>query len=280
MAACLVFSFCGYGSKGGQVLAQNDPSAVEFKIVSEVFLDGTAGPVSTNQTLFQNALVFDFLLSASGDDILEAAILDESNQRFVLLDPQREIRLHLDNLQLLQFVEGMRQELQNSEKTAFLVFENAEEDFQPDNGTITVENDFITYRAIGQRPDDDRLLQRYYEFLAHYTRLSTTDPSRLPPFARMGLNRAMKKYGILPREVRLEMRESGYSMAPFAAVSKHRLSRSLDAVDRQRIEKTKKDWMRFRSVGLAEYRNLKSEESLTPSNPAKGVWAKGNYLLR
>jgi hypothetical protein len=260
-AATILIAISFLNGSDRQLAAQAETPAAEFKIITEVFLDGSTTPVSINQTLFPGGLVFDFRLSTTGDTILESTVFDERNQRFVLLDPQREIRLQLDNLQLLRFVEGMKQELQNSEETAFLVFDDAEEEFQPDAHQVIVKNQYITYRASGYRPEDDRLLQNYYEFLAYYTRLSTTDPRRLPPFARMGLNRAMKKYGILPSEVGLELRESGHPMGSFTAVSKHRIVASLDDVDRQRIQETKENWMRFRPVGLAEYRELEQSES-------------------
>ncbi len=237
----------------------------EFKIETKIFGDDPQSAVSHNRTLFSETFVFDFRFSMeSVDEPLEVAIFDANQRQFILLDSKREIRLKLDNLQLLRILDGMGKDLQENEKTGFLVFEEFQEDYQVQSNRVTVSNDFIWYSATGERPKNESVLKRYFEFLDPYTLLSVSDPGRMPPFARLRLNSAVKKYGFIPTQVSLVVKPSEFNRFDFQASSRHKIEVKLDASDKKLIETAKKNWVEFRAVELAEYRGLATVEASKP----------------
>ena len=230
---------------------------VEFKILNQVFAGepGTGNqPNSTVLTLFQGPRVFDFRFSRAGE-ICEIVVFDNKTRGFTLLDVERKIRLKVDNLQLMRVLDGMRNELKESPKVQHLLFEDVQEFFDDEKQLIEVASDRIKYEVEGHRPEQDLVLAAYLRFLDNYTLLGVTDPRRIPPFARMRLNRAIKKYGIVPSLVKLTTLDSS-GQIELLATSRHRLELSLTKEDRSRIELARKYWVEFRQVDLTYYRSI------------------------
>ena len=237
--------------------SKTESEIVEFKLSNQVFVQGSTLPRTTNLTLFQDQRVFDFRFKEASEDVVEMAIFDAQDRSFVLLDVQRKLRLKIDNLQLLRILEGMREELKDSPKVSHLLFEDAKETYDPEKNSIRVANSRIQYDVTGKRPQSDQILIRYLRFLENYTMLSITDPKRMPPFARIKVNRAIKKFGILPSSVSLKIRNTDESQLEIAARSRHEFQSALSERDRNLIDSARKYWMEFREVGLAEYRGIR-----------------------
>ena len=229
---------------------------IEFKLSNEVYVGESTTPLSTNLTLFDDQRVFDFRYSAN-NKLQEIAIFDAKDRSFVLLDVDRELRLKIDNLQLLRILEGMRKELEQSPKVSHLLFTDSIENYEPAKETIQVVSPRIQYEVKGKRPNQDQVLVRYLRFLENYTLLSVTDPRRMPPFARIKVNRAIKKFGILPDSVSLTIRDAADTRNELVANSRHKLQLRLSGADRALIDSARGSWMEFREVELAEYREIR-----------------------
>lgn len=245
-------------------LAQSDDSPsknVEFKIHNEVFVGGRSLAASSNLTLFQDRRVFDFRYLEGGTKIGEIAIFDAQDRSFVLLDVERKLRLEIDNIQLLRILEGMRNELKNSPKVAHQLFDDATEEFDAAANSIRVGNSRIKYDVVGKRPEEDQLLAAYLRFLENYTLLGATDPLRMPPFARIKLNRSIKKFGIMPESVSLKIFDQDGVSIEVAAKSQHKLETELSSQDRQLISLARQYWMEFEQVGIARYRSIEFADS-------------------
>jgi len=97
----------------------------------------------------------------------------------------------------------------------------------------------------------------YYQFLNNFTRLIATDPSKIPPFARMELNNSIRRLGWIPSEVQISVRKNALFRQEFNAKSKHFVFTKLSNKDFERIAKAKTQWRSFKTVDLSEYRGLK-----------------------
>lgn len=236
------------------------PAGPEFKIQNEVIIGNSALPAARNLTLFQPHLVIDVRYVGTSHQISEIAIFDAKDRSFVLLDVSRKLRLKVDNLQLMRILDGMRKELQSSPKVEHLLFADAIEKFDAENKLIRVASDRIEYEVVGFRPPSDPILAHYLSFLDNYTLLGVTDPTRMPPFARIRLNRAIKKFGLMPKTVSLTLIDADGISTVLQATSKHELETSLSESDHQLVATTRRYWMEFRQVSLSEYRSIELAE--------------------
>lgn len=241
----------------------------QFKIHNEVFVGDRSLAASINLTLFQGNNVFDFRYLADGKTVDEITIFDAQDRSFALLDVKRKIRLKVDNLQLLKYLEGMRKELTKSPKVAHLLFADASEKFDETTNSIQVSSSRIKYDVIGKRPEQDQVLAEYLRFLDNYTLLGATDPMRMPPFARIELNRSIKKFGILPMTVELTIYDPDGVTVEVTANSKHRLEPQLSIEDQKLIDLARKYWVEFERVGITRYRSIEVADGKPESEAGK-----------
>lgn len=229
----------------------------EFRIESSVYNSTSNLPVSQNVTLFSQGLIYDFQLSDDAQPTaLEIAIYDTRKQMMILLDPERKVRFELPDLRLMKIVEAVRRDTLQDNRTSFLVEDDFTEDIDLSTNWVTLTSPEIEYRFHGKQPKDVSLIPSYLKFLDRFTQLNASDPTKLPPFARMKLNQSIQRLGWVPSEVQISVKQNGLFRQPFSAKSKHVLINKLSDQDRQRITKAKQNWMQFESVDLEEYRGL------------------------
>ncbi len=231
-----------------------DTTSADFKISTSVYVPHSTTPVSENLTLFQGGLVYD--IQFANRKPTEFSIFNSRTNKFVLLDVRKQKRLELDKIQLLQYLSGMKQELEANETMAPLSKTDFQEHYDIDKQTLTIDNSILTYSAQGERPADDSVLPRYHDFLENFTMLSATKPRSFPPFARIYLNRAIKKYGFVPTTVSRTIKENAFSRSSGIATSSHRLAMSLTKNDLDWIQLAKKHWTQFPKVDLSEYLSI------------------------
>jgi hypothetical protein len=216
--------------------------------------------VSQNITLFSQGLVYDFQLSNDAQSkLVEIAIFDTRKRTIVLLDTHRQIRLEMPDLQLLKIVDGVRRETVQDKRSSFLVEDTFDEDIDWSTNWVTLTSDQIEYRFKGAQPKDASVLPQYYDFLHNFTMLIASDPTKVPPFARMKLNKSIKRLGWIPTEVQISVKQNSLFRQAFSAKSKHVVMYLLSDEDRSRIAMAKRHWLQFKSVDLAEYRGLKKQ---------------------
>jgi len=229
----------------------------EFRIDTELYLDGSSKSSSRNVTTFSDAVIYDFVMSDSPTpEPIQITIFNRSEKKFILIDMQRKIRCELERAQLIKLLEAMRKEAMQNETIRFMADIQFEEDYDITSGIVEAESDLIRYELQGSHPNDSTILPAYHDFLDHYTMLGATDPQRFPPFARMKFNQIIKKYGWVPRTVTFSVGTNEDFQRPMKAKTEHTLNMNLSDRDRQRIELAKRCWMNYNMVSLSEYRGL------------------------
>lgn len=229
----------------------------QFRIESQVYVDGGQTPVSQNVTLFDDGIVYDFQMETSANlPPSEIVIFDERKRELILMDVGRKLAWTVADLRLLKMLDQLRRETVNNDKASFLVNQSFTETHDWSSDILTLESKSIRYRMTGTRPGNDMILPRYYDFLDQFTRLSASDPKRLPPFPRLTLNKSIKKMGWIPSEVKIKVEPNSFFKEPFSATSKHMLAMSLSEADHERIKFARKCWFEFESCSLPEYRQI------------------------
>lgn len=229
----------------------------DFRVVSQIFVDGTATPVTENLTLLSGRLAYDFQLATDGsNEVTEIVIFDQRKRQLILLDIKRELRTDIADFELLKMVENLRTISEFNEDTDFLLNPQFERQVDLKAKTITLSNDHMTYRATGAANSETERLAIYYDTMDQLTRLSASDPARLPPFSRLALNREIRRNGFFPAEVEVSYRAGAVTKDEFNARSTHSPVWQLSNEDRKRIEIAKRYWMQFEKVTLGDYRDL------------------------
>ena len=238
----------------------------EFRIESQIYVGSSKLPVSQNVTLFSERIAYDFQMSDEAQPKpIETVIFDATRRLMVLLDAKREVRLEIPEIRLLKILETVRQDTLKETRSSFLVEENFKEDNDWATGWVTLESPSIVYRYKGSHPKHAEILPPYFDFLDNATRLLATDPTKIPPFARLKLNNSIRRVGWMPSEVQISVRPNALFKNGLEAKSTHTVVNQLSKIDRQRIAEAKLQWLNFKSVDLSEYRNLPEQ----PQEPGK-----------
>ena len=234
--------------------------AQDLRVESQVFVEGTETPVSENLTLFNGQITYDFQFAKDNSkQFTEIVIFDLRTRQFVLLDLERELRTDIAEFQLLKMVENLRGVAEVNEDTNFLLNPEFETEVDHDKGIVTLSNDDMTYQATGSQPGNTADLGSYFDSMDQLTRLSASDPSRLPPFPRLALNQEIQRNGLFPSEIEVRYRAGTISKEEFQAKSKHTAGWELSDEDQVRIKKAKIHWMQFERVSLATYRGIEEQ---------------------
>lgn len=261
-------------------------SGQQFRIETEVF-DQDQQVMARSLTLFDGNKVYDFLMTSTGNEtggrdaakptadgqvdgpadsgqpsnaglirfrVEEVVVMDHGRQRIVLLDQQQRHKLEIGHSELLSMVASMQASEALRARDAFLLEPKLTESFDPPTGELELASPRLSYRALGQATAEPQVLAQYYLFADWAARLNATDSRKLPPFARLQLNQAMKRRGWLPTEVSLEL--TTLTQQQIRATAKHHTLIQLSANDRQRIESVEKQLSEFPAVSLSRYRHL------------------------
>ncbi len=237
----------------------------EFRIETEVYAAGESAPVSRNLTLFSEHMIYDFQMTNESDSVpIEIVIFDQREKSFHLIDLARNVRLRLDQTEIVKMVEGARQQTKQNPKTKFLL-DSMTEKFDVTEKWMTVGNENISYRIEGTRPPDVSILPTYFEFLDQYTRLKASDPHSLPPFARLELNRAIKKVGWIPTTIEARYKANELIRSEIKMRSKHTFIGQISKQDHERIESAKAKLIGATPVTLGKFRGLSTAEARVSS---------------
>lgn len=248
---------------GSQLLAQ------QLRIESHVYRSGRQEPIASSLTLFDNGLVYDFSLDPLQPDTeLEIAIYDYHKRNINLLDCQRQIRLNLEQYELIKMVEEQRLQLTQKPELEFLVAPAFSEQTDIANGTVELRHPQISYTAVCEKPKDMTALPIYYDAVDQLTRLAASDPERLPPFPRLAFNQTLRQHNLMPLEIEMKLVSEGLLQRDLQLRSVHTSIWQLSSADTERIEQARKKYMTFAVVPLGKYRQLKKDQTET-SQPDK-----------
>jgi hypothetical protein len=232
-----------------------------IRIETEVFSDQPPRLVSKSLTLFDGPVVYDFLMTPAGDSSEKAGfsveqvfVFDSPRQKIVLLDQQQQQRLELGYAELLSMVASMQASETLRARDEFLLEPKLTENFDPQTRVLALASPRLTYRTQGQVVSDAQVLSQYYQFADWAARLNVTDSRKLPPFARLQLNQALKRRGWMPTEVEIDL--TTLQGQQLRATAKHHTLYQLSENDHQRIASVQKQLHEFPSVSLTRFRNL------------------------
>jgi hypothetical protein len=223
--------------------------AQQFRIDTEVFVDGEQEPVSTSLTIFRDEVVYDFLLG----DAPETTVFDIRRGRIVLLDPQRQVRTELTTDILLEFCATMKSRAV-SEGQDQLFHPAFRTEYDEARRMLTLSGELMTYVAQGVVPRETGAVRRYQQFADWHARLNAVRPGNLPPFGRIELNRQLAEHGLIPEEIRRTVVwKRLVGTTKFTARSAHEIHWLISNSDRSRIEAVGNQLTTFREVSLKEF---------------------------
>lgn len=236
-----------------------ESTAQEFRVETHVFSGDSTLPVSENITLYDGYMVYDFQMAMDKSNVpAEIVIFDSRQKSFVLLDLNRKYRTDIHQVTLVKMVEQLKLSAEvNEDATPLLKPEFSNANYDIESGELTISNNDIAYVAETTSPKDLSVMPLYYQAMDQFTRLSASDPHRLPPFARIALNQEIKRHGVFPAAVSVTIQPGVVSTNEIRARSRHIPVWELADKDRELIAQAKRHWMQFEKVTLMEYRGIR-----------------------
>jgi len=224
-----------------------------FRIENRVFRAGDREAASRSTTIFHEGLVYDYLSEPS-----EVIVFDQQAGRFTLIDVGRHVRCELATSEVQSFVEQLVEAAaeQDDPFVRFLSAPELSERFDSATGVLTLSSSWLSYEAKTVADVDQVTVDRYRQFADWYARLNAMlNPGSPPPTARLALNAALARRGLLPREVSLTMTpKRGFPPRRVKLRSDHQVVRPLAAMDLDRIAQTREFMRIFKLVGFQDYR--------------------------
>lgn len=199
--------------------------------------------LSHSLTLFHAGKVYDFM-----EDIGEVVILDTARHRFVILGGNyaatevsfAEVHQFLESAKvksdeyLAEVVsQGDDAKLRRAQALAFQLKPTLKKNYSSENGLLTLQGEFLSYRVETAVGEDPQFLARYLEYADWAARLNyVLHPHAAYPAARIQLDEELRHLGRLPTTVEL----SASLEHPVKLRAKHEF-RELQAIDRQLINR-------------------------------------------
>jgi len=225
----------------------------DFRVENRVYQGGKKEPQSRSTTIFHEGAVYDYLAEPE-----EVIVFEAQASRFVLLDTARRVRCELTTRQVETFVEQLQETAAKHEDpfVRFLAAPELTEHFDASTGELSLSSPWISYRVLTVAVDDPTIVKRYRAFADWYAKLNTMlIPGSRPPSARLALNAAMARRGVVPKKVYLTMTpKRGFPPRRVQLHSEHQLVASLAAGDLDRMAQTREFMQIFKLVGFYDYR--------------------------
>lgn len=240
----------------------------EFRVESEVFVNGAEEPVARSLTLFREGIAWDFLdppaasagakPSAGPATAGEIVLHDPARERVVLIDPARNLKTNIDAIRLERLSVSLASWARKSDDRLVRWAGG------PDFGEGMTESD-ERIELVGPRvryavefaeptPADAAGIYRRFADTAILLK-ALVRPGGLPPFPRMAINRRVAAAGGIPTVVSLDI-DSRMAVVTGRADSLrcvHRFHPRLLAGDLSRIEEAESRVAVATPVELAEF---------------------------
>ncbi len=232
--------------------------ASDFRMQTEVFVEGDSQPVSSSLTLFSGSKVYDFLGDKSSAG--EITVFDVSRGRFVLIDTQQKIKTILTKEYLIRFLEQVESRANDDVITRF-VSPELDQQYNPTTKTVTVSSDHLSYHAIGIDAKWDRAVEQYRHFADWIARLNSTRIGNLPPNSRFELNRVMAERKLMPKTIERTVLLDRVGLRKQVVRSEHDIHWQLTNSDRKRISSTGNLMAECKQVSIDEYWQAQAQAS-------------------
>jgi len=229
---------------------------IDFKVVSKVAGPGNVPTNVKNVTLFTKEQVFDVVWE--DETSVEGLVWQRNTGQFTLLDPAREIYCQVNLPELVLLEELMRRKALGMKQFNMkqLLVAAAAPNFNPlwdeAEKQLTLSNPMIVYTARLTSPPEEECSIAYVQFCDATARLNASRPGKLPPQARLALNREFRIKKQVPQSIELRLQPS--EEKPLALRSQHQYVWQLTEEDREQLELLRSWKNEFRQVELAKFR--------------------------
>jgi len=230
--------------------------ADEFRIVSKVYVGEEPAPVSETITLFDGETVYDFIASPARTAVFRKP-MGASEGRFILLDPARQVRTELSTDQLQKFTTGLKAWSIGQDDPLLKFCGNVmfSETWDARTSELRLTSPVIQYHLVTEPMPNRQASLQYREFTDWYARIGALlQPGGLPPFPRLAVNESLSKYQVMPKQVRVTIKEyKPYRKADIVMRSEHTVTWRLSKEDRGRIDEAGEQLVQFPLVDLTQF---------------------------
>ncbi len=235
----IVFVTLGAGVAGAQ----------EYSIYSKVLALGNPRPLASSLTLFKDGVGYDF---PKGNQS-EIVVIDPQTQRITLIDarPGAGQQSIVEMKMLGAFVEQYRKQGMQSNNPDVRQMFDPQLNIQQQGDQIVAGNASVIYEAKGVKPPQAEIAGQYLRFLNWSARLNATDAGSMPPFARIQLNVALDKSGLVPTQIKRTIKRNGKN---YTLRSTHDAAWSLTAAEKKKIAEVQKMMAELPSVPFLKFR--------------------------
>jgi hypothetical protein len=236
-------------------------SGQDFRIDTEVFIGAEKKPEVEMLTIFSGGRIYDFRLTSPA----EITIYEPARANITLLDVEQKLRTDLKTTHLLDAAVELQAAAMQSDDAIFKAaakpgYEPRSEDFA-ENGNqyirLLFEGRPIQYTVVAQKPRHAEAATHYKYFADWSARLSSVRPPNFPAGARLELNEALGKQGLIPIRVE-KVIQGGILNRKVEVRSEHLVNWILSSEDRRRIDKAGDQLANSKPVEFKEYCRLTS----------------------
>ena len=231
-----------------EVEAQKQAS---FRIETSTFRVGNDTPLSTNKTLCDEGVFYDFLYIQ--DELEEIVIYDPMRHEFKLLNVQKKIRTEISEDEILQALIDLKS-LLIRRNSAHLAEPDFKASFQGEDktGVLTLTNNKMNYTVSGVVETSKQRTNAYFAFADWFTRLKATNPANFPPFIRLAVNKSLRKNDLIPKKVTV-IQKGIFGTAKSELESRHTTNWLIGDNDRKQIDAAQDKIVSFEQVSIVEY---------------------------
>lgn len=236
------------------VTTESPVVAQQMRIETHVFVDNQTEPASHTVTLFDSDTVYDFFEEPPQITVFRPPTASHSGS-FIMLDLEAKQRTEVST----ERISGLMKKLtrwageQEDKLLKFSADPEFEESFDEESGLLTLESTVWNYTVATVPAENAKALARYREFSDWYTRLNAMLHSTPPPGARLKLNAALAKHGVVPVEIRRAVESETTALR-----ATHMFTWRLSREDRDRIDEAQSHLASFNKVGNEEFLTRKA----------------------
>jgi hypothetical protein len=229
----------------------------DFRVENVVYADDQKEPASQTTTVFHAGVVYDYLKSPS-----ETVVFDPKAGQFVLLNLSHQKRTEIKTTDITSSIVALRMKATESKDPfiKFLAEPKLVERFDQARSELTLSSPQLSYRLVLAPEENPEVAAQYRDFCDWSARLTPMlAPRSWPPFARLKVNAALAARHSMAMQVILTVTpEKNSKQQPITLRSEHRLVRTLEQPDLDRVAKTRESMAAFKPVEFSQYRKLES----------------------
>jgi hypothetical protein len=213
----------------------------DFRIDTEVFIGTEKKPEVEMLTIFAQGRIYDFRLTKPE----EITIYEPTRGVVTLVHVDRQVKATLTTQELLQAATDLQAAALNSADSDAVFKTAAKPDYQPksedfvENGNkykkLLLSGKPIEYTVTAQAPRHPDAARHYKYFADWSARLTSIRPNNLPAGARLEVNDAIAKEGLIPIRVERVIQANALSRK-LEVRSEHLVNWILSAEDNRRID--------------------------------------------